>query len=199
MPYLLIGCVSFLFFVLYDINSVTLKNKLLHKSFAVGCMLLAASTAGLIVVSGLNNSVDLLRTGFFSILALIFIILLVYTLFFALPFHDTYTYGDKVENTVSTCQTGMYALCRHPGVIWFSGFYFSIWLMFPDPLLLSAAIVFSMLNIAYVVFQDKWTFMRSFSDYDQYKKNTPFLIPTFQSIKKCWKTMQFERRYQGEI
>lgn len=188
MPYLLTGCVSFLFFVVYDINSISLKSKLLHKSFAVGCMLLAASTAGLIAVSDPKNNFDLLRTGFFSILALVFLILLVYTLFFALPFHDTYIYGDKEEKSApSACQSGVYALCRHPGVIWFVGFYFSLWLMIPDSLLLSAAVIFSILNIAYVVFQDKWTFMRSFSDYSQYKKNTPFLIPTFQSItrRKC--------------
>ena len=47
-----------------------------------------------------------------------FLVLLVYTLFFALPFHDTYIHGTTAP---SLCRSGVYALCRHPGVLWLSG------------------------------------------------------------------------------
>jgi len=81
-------------------------------------------------------------------------------------------------------------LCRHPGVLWFMGFYFFLWLTLKIPLLLLAGIIFSCFNLMYVIFQDRWTFTRVFEDYNDYKKLTPFIIPNFKSIKRCLQTLQ---------
>ena len=40
-------------------------------------------------------------------------------------------------------------------------------------------------NLGYVIFQDIWTFPKTFSDYEEYKEKTPFLIPDWKSIKAC--------------
>ncbi len=46
--------------------------------------------------------------------------LLVYTLFFALPFEKTYT---RLEENPPVYTEGVYSLCRHPGVVWFFFLY----------------------------------------------------------------------------
>ena len=189
MAFIILGFVAFLLFVLYDINSVILKYKLLNSSFFVGFMLLIISTIGIVVSTQNQKQLnDLnLNVNIFGIIAFLFLLLLIYTLFWALPFKDTYT---SAGSTAKVCQRGVYALCRHPGVLWFIGFYFFFWLAMPVPLLLVACITFSFLNILYVIFQDKWTFMMTFENYDEYKKTTPFLLPTMGSIKKCMETLR---------
>jgi protein-S-isoprenylcysteine O-methyltransferase Ste14 len=152
----------------------------------IGVILLGGSTFGIVFTSG-----DLIRTSvlnmvIFGSLAVVCFCLLIYTLFFALPFQDTYL---ETGGSPKIYKDGMYALCRHPGVLWFIGFYIFLGLMLKIPLLIAAAVVFSLLNLLYVVFQDNWTFMKMFSDYDLYKKETPFLLPNLDSIKRCIKTI----------
>jgi protein-S-isoprenylcysteine O-methyltransferase Ste14 len=132
---------------------------------------------------GLN---DIFRVGIFSLIAVIFLVLLIYSLFFALPFHKTYLETNKKTKVY---KDGVYALCRHPGVLWFIGFYFFLGLAFMSALLLMATAVFGFLNILYVIFQDRWTFPRCFQDYKQYIKETPFIIPNQNSLKSCLATL----------
>jgi hypothetical protein len=69
------------------------------------------------------------------------------------------------------------------------GFYFFLGLALEIPLLLTAACIYSGLNIIYVIFQDRWTFMKTFEDYESYKTDTPFLLPNLKSIKRCLRTL----------
>ena len=187
MSYIIIGCLAFLFFMIYDINSVTVNYRLLRCGFLVGCFLLIAATGGIISASLTDMMWYTGRSLVFLPAAVIFLLLLIYTLFFAIPFEDTYI---KTKETPKTCTTGFYALSRHPGVLWFIGFYFSLWLAFSGSLLLLAGILFSLLNLAYIILQDRWIFMKTFPDYGEYKKTTPFLIPTCQSLKRCVQTLR---------
>ena len=190
MSYLIIGSLAFLFFVLYDINSITIDHKLLRGGFLLGCVLLVTATAGIVyaALNGTDNGTGayFARTLIFSFLAFISFLLLVYTLFFAIPFRETYVTA-KMQPEV--CSTGVYALSRHPGVLWFMGFYLFLWLAFPNPLLLSGGILFSLLNLFYILLQDRWIFMKTFPGYREYKKSTPFLFPTYQSCRRCIKTL----------
>ncbi len=187
MPYLFMGMLAFLFFMIYDVNSVTVNYKIFHGGFFIGCFLLIAATGG-VISSALTDTMWYTgRTLVFIPIAIIFLFLLVYTLFFAIPFGDTYI---KTEAAPKTCTTGFYALSRHPGVLWFIGFYFSLWLALPGSLLLSAGILFSLLNLIYIILQDRWIFMRTFPDYGEYKKTTPFLIPNGRSLKRCMQTFR---------
>lgn len=187
MIYILMGLLAFLLFSAYDINSVTSKINIIKPFFFLGSFLLIIATAGIIIESFHDIKWDLgwmSISGFFS---LIFLILLIYTLFFALPFNETYV---NISATPKVYRDGFYALCRHPGVLWFMGFYFFLWLTLKIPLLLVAGIIFSCCNFLYVIFQDHWTFPRVFEDYNDYQKHTPFIIPNFKSIKRCLQTLQ---------
>ena len=185
MIYLLLGSCSFLFFIFYDLNDIKLYNRFFKSFFAIGSFTLIFSTVMIVQ----SNSPMFLFTNlgriFFAISALLSLFLLIYTLFFALPWKKTYLELAKNDKVVNK---GFYALCRHPGVLWFIAFYFSLWLFSGVQLLFFAAILFSILNIIYIYIQEKYFFPHLFTDYTLYQKNTPFLFPTFSSIKRCWET-----------
>lgn len=187
MTYILLGSLAFFLFMLYDVNSVTLNNRLLRGGFFLGCFLLAAATAGIVYAALTKEMLYTGRTAPFMTLAAVFLLLLIYTLFFALPFGDTYISSNSRPKT---CTTGFYALSRHPGVLWFIGFYFSLWLALPGSLLLLAAVLFSLLNLIYIILQDRWILIRTLADYNDYKKTTPFLIPNCQSLSRCVQTFR---------
>lgn len=114
--------------------------------------------------------------------ALCFLALLIYTLFFALPFEETYCEENKLRAAYTE---GVYGLCRHPGVLWFAGAYLCMWGMFGG---WRQGIYFLLMifwNYLYIIFQDLWTFPQTFFNYREYQKTTPFLMPNRDSIKKC--------------
>ena len=47
---------------------------------------------------------------------------------------------------------------------------------------------FSLCNLLYVLFQDRWTFPRTFPDYPAYRRRVPFLLPTARSLRTAWLT-----------
>jgi protein-S-isoprenylcysteine O-methyltransferase Ste14 len=158
----------------------------------MGTTLLVAATLGIILSSRKLISMYTVRIGIFGGIAAIFFYLLIYTLFFALPFQDTYI----KEKSHTVCKNGVYALCRHPGVLWFTLFYAFLGLAVMIPTLFVAGSLFSILNILYVLFQDRWTFMKSFENYEGYKVDTPFLVPNKKSIKHCLRTLS---RKEGTV
>jgi hypothetical protein len=83
----------------------------------------------------------------------------------------------------------MYALCRHPGVIWFFFLYLFLFLSTGTKVMLQAWIVWTVMDIIHIYVQDKWIFPKSLCDYQVYQGNTPFLIPSIASIKKCFSTI----------
>lgn len=85
------------------------------------------------------------------------------------------------------CTTGVYALCRHPGVLWFAGLYGC--LAFTVGLPLWEAVVLSALNVGLVVFEDWCVFPARLEGYGAYQASTPFLVPNRASIRACWKKM----------
>lgn len=182
---LLLGMLGFLLFFLYDVNSFTWRSRLLHKSFALGVTLLAAAT--------ILDLAAALRMGAFSGLKDLILLVagalclaaLVYCLFFALPFAETY---QDTDGPPAVCDRGVYALCRHPGVLCMLGMYLFWGLGALPATMLRNGLIFSGLNTVYVCFQDRMTFPRTFPDYPDYQKNVPFLIPTGASIRAAWRT-----------
>lgn len=196
MSYLILGTIAFLLFIIYDINEIIWKRKWLRYNFFIGCGLLIISTIGIIDISKERILPLGTKTFFYGSISFLFLLLLIYTLFFALPFHDTYV---KNNAELKVYQDGVYALCRHPGILWFIGFYLFLWLTLSHSLALIATVLFSTLNIFYAAFQDKWSFVKTFHDYNNYKKTTPFLIPNRASISRFVKSILRERRTKNEI
>ena len=181
-----LGTVGFLLCFVYDINSITWKNSILQRAFAAGSVCVVISVIWALKESLGNRAV---HPAFFAALgagSLAFLGLLIYTLFFALPFQETYVEKSKERMAYTE---GVYCLCRHPGVLWFAGAYICLWGMTGD---LSRGFYFlSMIlwNCLYIVVQDFWIFPVTFTNYETYKRNTPFLFPNRESMKAfmMWK------------
>ena len=185
------GSAGFLCYFLYDINSVTWKNRLLQRFFLLGTLLVAFSSAG-IVADGWNVMKNQpVRTIVFGLLALLWLALLVYTLFFALPFQETYLEKNQKRKTYTE---GMYALCRHPGVLWFALFYLSLALLLGTSCAVKTGCLLTAWDVCYICLQDMVIFPRTFCDYKEYKKTTPFLFPNRKSVGKCLRFFGKERK-----
>jgi protein-S-isoprenylcysteine O-methyltransferase Ste14 len=172
------SCMAFALFFLGDYNDWKLGKPVLRFCFPCGFILLAVAT-----VFGCNSAEtgnSLLVRVIFGVFAAIFLALEVYTLFFALPAKDAYAEQEKGRRA---CTTGVYSICRHPGVLWFIGLYFCLWGAFG--LSLFSAALCSALNILLIIFEDIFVFPATLSGYAEYKKTTPFLIPTLKSIGLC--------------
>lgn len=167
----------------------TLKNKSIKKKTfgIIGLGLLVYSAITVIVVSRKVYISVLLRIGAGS-LFLIFAFLLVYSLFLELPFVKTY--GKKKFND-ELVDTGTYALCRHPGVLWFGFVFFFLSITTGAQLLFAAGVVWTGLDVLHIYLQEKLFFPKMFPKYKEYINTTPMLLPTKESIKKCLTTMKF--------
>ncbi|MCI2057602.1 MAG: hypothetical protein LKJ80_00130 [Oscillibacter sp.] len=172
------GCAAFGLFFLGDLNDWKWAWAPLRICFPAGAVLLAVATVRM-ALNGRAQLPGALR-GLFFVLAAGFLALLVYTLFFALNAGEAYVSQD-VRRAV--CATGIYALCRHPGVLWLAGVYLCLWAAAGVPL--RAGAVFSGLNLLLVCFEDFKVFPARLAGYGAYRENTPFLIPTGRSIRAC--------------
>lgn len=188
-----LGTISFILYMAYDLEQAGAISHRFHKItksfFTIGSILLVAATLMLFWKSDVLHMEWGRKQILFLILAILFLALLIYTLFFALPFEETYV----VQDAHKTYDKKMYALCRHPGVLWFAGFYFCLWLTLGTKPLLAVAIWFSFLNFCYIILQDCYTFPKIFSDYADYQKRVPFLIPNGKSLKRCLDTFKESR------
>ena len=139
----LAGMIGFALFFLSDYNDWRLGRKELKFAFPMGMLLLVIGTAmdahpGTALLHGW------LRIAGFVLMAL-FLALEIYSLFFALPAEASYARpGEKRP----ACTTGVYALCRHPGVLWFAGLFACLWLAAGLPL--QDAAVYTILNVLLV-------------------------------------------------
>jgi protein-S-isoprenylcysteine O-methyltransferase Ste14 len=178
MVYIAIGCLGFLVIHLFDI--VSIKKVPIAKPCT---WVLGSGLMGYAIVASYLWS-DRLPLPAWStwlgwVLLAISLSLLIYSLFINLPFRKTYVatgVGDKL------IKTGLYALVRHPGVIWFVPFMVSLTLVSRSTLILIAAPIYIALDIVLVVVQDKVFFGRMFQGYDRYRRETPMLIPNRRSI-----------------
>lgn len=89
----------------------------------------------------------------------------------------------RTERGGRTVKTGWYALCRHPGVLWFGALYVCLAALVCTGEMLVAALLFTGLDVAYVWVQDRWIFPKTLQGYAEYQAVTPFLIPTRRSLR----------------
>lgn len=193
MIYEIMGIAAFAAFGLYDVNSVIWKNRIADKLFFAGSAAVTVSCVLAVydAVTAGKSLMDIppeIKTAAL-IAGVISVVLLVYTLFFAIPFRDTYVDSDGAGKRI-VCRNGMYALCRHPGVLWFTVAGICMCIVFTTRDMLMFTGTVCVLNVLYIMLQDKWTFIHTFSDYEDYRKETPFLIPRISGIVKCFGTMK---------
>lgn len=172
-----LGCLSFVLFFLGDINDLRWKNKALSLCFPFGFLMLIAVYFFLVIKNALPVFTPL--SILFAGLAILFLLLTIHSLFLAIPFAASYAYPGQLRPVHTR---GVYALCRHPGVLFFIPMNIILFAAFGFPVY--AAFVYCVLNILLVLFEDIIVFPKLLSGYDLYKKSTPFLIPNGESIRR---------------
>lgn len=172
----IVGVIGFLLFVLGDVNDAYIRKRALKPCFSIGLFLLAIATACRFD-TGKLQPVWLADSAVFA-----------FFLFKSLygSFSNSEAYADKPETREVTSE-GLYALCRHPGVLFFCGMY--ICLHFGIGLPWIDTILYIVLNILLAFFEDRFFFPEFLDGYDQYRENVPFLIPTKESLKKSRRKM----------
>ena len=183
---LYLGLAAFALYLIYDVNSFTRQIKFVHSFFMVGTVLIGVATVmdlwNAWKVRAFSGIADI---GLLAAAAVCFGAL-IYCLFFALPFEETYAEQNTEKHVYSG---GAYALCRHPGILCFFGTYLFLGLAALPARLLINGMVFSFLNLLYAWFQDRITFPKTFCDYSEYQNTVPFLIPTKASIRMAGQTL----------
>ena len=151
--------------------------------FILGCILLLCCFFQPLFAAGHAGTlhITLFSGGFF----LLFLLLLLYPLIPARGRSDRQAAEPGKLRLVSS---GIYALCRHPGILCFFGLYLCLGLAALPGGLLAHGLAFSLLDLAYAGFQDRVTFPKTFCDYEAYRKKAPFLIPTGDSIRRARQT-----------
>ncbi len=173
------GCLAFAGFFLGDYNDWRWSHPFLRGCFPLSLLLLSVVTVMQCIRAPKALPLPVRLIG--GACGLVFLGLLIYTLFFALPAKEAYA---QQETGRKACTHGVYALCRHPGVLWFIGLYLSLGLCFGLPL--RTTLLYSALNILLVLFEDRCVFPSQLQGYEAYRQTTPFLIPTPSSFR-AWR------------
>ena len=183
---LFMGAAGFILYFLYDINSFRWNRRAVRTFFAAGSLLIGLATSldfyKAWKAGAFQGGID----GVLLLSAAVSFAALIYCLFFALPFEKTYV---EQKNGRTVYDGGVYALCRHPGVICFWITYLLMGLAALPTRMILRGLVFSLLNLAYAWFQDCVTFPKTFCDYSDYQRQVPFLIPTSNSVSIARKTL----------
>ncbi len=122
-----------------------------------------------------------------GILAGVFALLLVYSLFLEIPFVSAYVGRGGPARLMTR---GTYALCRHPGVLWQACLLAALFLASGSLFLLAAIPLWTGLNLLCVVLEEKLLLGPRFGEeYRDYQKVSPMVIPTRQSIRRCLRSI----------
>jgi len=180
MLYVLLGCVGFLFFYLFDLNKIKFIHRIVNLLFPLGLVFLVYATLGIMRDFAPSFGFPLPIRILFGIVAAVSLMMQFYVLFFALPFKKTYWFDGNVQHVI---YAGVYGVCRHPGVPCFFFFYLFLWLTTGIHMILWAGLVWTVMDVIHVYVQDRWMFPKTLKDYETYKQYTPFLIPTRHSLR----------------
>lgn len=171
---MLLGAAAFLMMLLGDVNDAVWHKGPLRLCFPAGLAALAAATA-LRLRPGEADAA-------WCVIAAAFLLLLLYALFGSFSVSDAYVRQDSGRHV---CDKGFYALCRHPGVLFFAGLYLSLHYALALPW--ADAALYTALDLLLAAAEDKWLFPRCIGGYAEYKTRVPFLIPTASGIKEIFK------------
>ncbi len=183
---LALGAAGFALMALSDWLCVLRRRAWGGRLFTLGCALLAAATLGLLAGRGAPRPAALVWWA----LAAAMLGLLAYTLLAALPAGGSDVLPPQPGQLRPLVDTGVYALCRHPGVLWLGGFYLFAWCAAGGAALFAAFWLFTALDTLYVFWQDRVVFPASIEHYAEYKAQTPFLLPGAASVRRCLHTLK---------
>lgn len=180
---LLTGTFSFVPMLVSDYCRLHKRTRCAGILFLIGSGLLCVSTILLLWGSDWDrlNWTSAVPMG----LAFVSLLLLVYSVFFAVRPRREDRLACPADKHPLICR-GMYALCRHPGVLWLGAFYGFMALTLASWQWLLAFLLFTSGDVLYVFYQDRYIFPHTIDRYREYQKATPFLIPTVSSVKETF-------------
>jgi protein-S-isoprenylcysteine O-methyltransferase Ste14 len=178
MMYIALGSLGFLIIYLLDTFSLKRIPGLKPLTLLVGNGLVVYA-AIMVCLAPDKLSLPLWTTWLGWVMLPAALFMLVYSLFVNLPFGKTYVSTGVGGKLVTS---GLYALVRHPGVHWFTLALLALILVSRSSLMLIAAPIWVLLDIALVAIQDRFFFGKMFAGYDNYRRQTPMLIPNRRSI-----------------
>ena len=183
MIWLLPGALAFACFALSDYGKLRRRSKYWNLLFWFGALLLGLSAAALTPWHEIPLRIGKHPVALWVLIAACacFLTLMIHTLFFALPFQRNYT--GVAEKQHPLVDKGVFALCRHPGVLFFGLFFLCFYLIIPVLPVLLAFLIFTGLDVLYVLWQDLYLFPKTIAGYAHYQKTTPFLLPNRKSIR----------------
>ena len=184
-----LGAVAFGLMVLSDYGQVLKGRRGAGKLFPLGGALLIAATAALLVRRWRSVPPGPGSLPWFVGSALM-LLLLLYTLFFALSAGGSSAATAQKDELRPLVDTGVFALCRHPGVLFLGGFYACLWGALGGMALGLAFVLFTLLDAAYAAWQGRYVFPRSIRGYAAYRAATPRFLPTRGSLRRCLHTLR---------
>ena len=185
MIYISIGITGFILLLLFDVCSLCDKSIIKYFFGISGFSLIAGSSVFLIQMESYASfSLSIIALAF----AIVSLFLLIYSVFIEVG-KKTYEYDNS--NTLIT--TGTYALSRHPGVLWFLFLYLFGAVYFQNHLVLYAGLIWTVMNIIYVIIQERFIFTKLFEGYSSYIQTTPMILPSNSSLGKCITTLNWRK------
>jgi protein-S-isoprenylcysteine O-methyltransferase Ste14 len=184
MGYLILGVLAFVLAGLFDLAALRQWRRAKQVSGAAAVLLFSYAVVMVALHPDRLQIPALLSWAGWGLLVLS-VLLLVYSLFLEIPFAQTYV-GEGVGDQLIT--TGTYALVRHPGVLWLALFLLALVLVSGSRLLLMATPLWLAVDVLYVWLQEETFLGRVFPGYDEYRKETPMILPSRKSMGRCYET-----------
>ena len=120
------------------------------------------------------------------VLAAIFFLLFLYSVFVEVPFRQAYL---GAPNGAQTVDVGTYAMTRHPGVLWAALALVSLVLATGSKVLLIATPLWIFMDATWAYIEDRFYFPRTLEGYADYKTKVPMFIPTASSLREAARTI----------
>lgn len=180
MNWIILGLAAFLALTLFDVHKLKPIHPLFNGLFALGVALLVIATYGILTSEPWFT---------FQAQPMAWIVAgfglgeMVFALFLALPFSVTYV---ETPDRRPVINTGLYGICRHPGVWGFILYYLAAAMASGHGTLLVAGVVFSVADIVHVTMQDRLFFRATLLGYAEYQTQVPFLFFGWKDIRRAY-------------
>lgn len=191
MLFIFIGVAGYAVLLLMDYAAIKKIGVLKHTAGILGSATAVVSFVMVCAVSDTYARHVVVRV-FGVLFSVLFLFLLVYSLLIEIPFRKTYVEVGR-QNALITF--GTYGLVRHPGVLWLVGMLASLFAATGARLLLVAAPFWIAADVAHVLVQDQYFFVRMWGEeYREYQRTVPMLIPNRRSVARCIESLWPSRR-----
>jgi protein-S-isoprenylcysteine O-methyltransferase Ste14 len=181
MESLAVGGLGFVMILLYDLAQINGRNRFARTLSSIGYAAVLASIVFPLARLKPAQSPLIVLVLLGAIAALGFA-LLVYSVLIEIPL-ALKRVGLNASGPRRVVASGTYSGVRHPGFLWFALCLAALALLYRHRAMTEIAAGLMLFDFTLIVIEDLLLFPRIFQDYEQYKKNVPFLVPRFARRK----------------